>query len=85
MKREQELLRDYDLELTNARRKIRELEAFVSEVKAMRVLQKRYFVGRSRTVLQESKNQERCVDRLVDSLLEDSTVAQGDLFGGSNG
>jgi hypothetical protein len=50
------------------------------EIQVMRALQKNYFATRNKSVLQESKEQEKKVDRLISEVLFQSK--QLDLLGG---
>lgn len=45
-----------------------QLHRLKDEVKKMRLLQKQYFRTRDKTVLSESKNQEKIIDQMIEDL-----------------
>jgi CHASE3 domain sensor protein len=58
------------------------IQELAAEVQRMRVLQRNYFATRNRSILQESKEQERKVDQMINEIF--SKAKQLDLLGGES-
>lgn len=55
-----------------------QIEAFAKEVKEMRRLQVEYFKRRDTGILEQSKQQERLIDRMVKEILEPNLFGKED-------